>query len=297
MSSTQLPQSYEEMLAAKALIFPPSTFERGRAFQPRADDVIVTPWSKSGTTWIQQIAQSLRSGGDMGFDDISRISPWIEVADALGLDLDADQPWTPRVFKSHFSYTDVPKGARYIVSFREPQAVMISYYRFYEGWMFEPGRVTLDEYVGGHLQRERGKDYWTHMESWWAQRDAEHVLLLSYELMREDAAHTIAKIADFIGVEADDQMLDLAAEQSSRQFMLEHGDRFNDLLHRDRATAVGALPAGAGASKVTDGKFDPALYELTPNLIAGMERNWAESMGAKFGLNSYGDVVEQLRSM
>ena len=42
------------------------------------------------TTWIQQIVHMLRSGGDMDFDDISRVSPWIEVAFALGGDLDAE---------------------------------------------------------------------------------------------------------------------------------------------------------------------------------------------------------------
>ena len=295
MSATRYPQSFDEMVAAKNLIFPPTTFERGKAFRPRADDVIITPWSKSGTTWLQQIVHGLRSGGDMDFDDISRISPWIEVADALGIDLDAEQGWLPRAFKSHYSYVDVPKGARYIVSFREPRPVMISYYRFYEGWLFEPGTVTMDEYLAGHLNRARGKDYWTHMESWWRRRDTDNVLLLSYELMKEDLRPTVSKVADFIGVDADSDLIDLVTRQSSLEFMLEHGDRFDDLLHRERATAVGALPPGAGSTKVSDGHYDPARYELSPETIASMETNWSETMGASFGLNSYDEVVDQLR--
>ncbi|MDH3459112.1 MAG: sulfotransferase domain-containing protein [Gemmatimonadota bacterium] len=283
------------MIAAKALIFPPSTFESGRAFQPEPDDVIISPWSKSGTTWLQQIVHGLRSGGDMDFDDISRISPWIEVADALGLDLNADQGWRPRAFKSHFSYIDVPKGARYIVSFREPRSVMISYYRFYEGWMFEPGSVTIEEYVAFHLNRERGKDYWTHIESWWRQRDAANVLLLSYEVMKEDLRPTVARVADFLEIDADPSLIDLVTKQSSLQFMLEHGDRFNDLLHRERATAVGALPPGAGASKVTAGVADPTRYQLSPQTLAAIDANWAETMGASFGITSYDQVVEALR--
>lgn len=296
MSATRLSRSYEEMLAAKQLIFPPSTFERGKAFQPRPDDVIITPWSKSGTTWLQQIVQSLRSGGDMGFDDISRISPWIEVADALGVDLDADQGWKPRTFKSHYSAIAVPKGARYLVSFREPRSVMVSYYRFYEGWLFEPGTVTIDEYVGGHQDRERGKDYWTHIESWWGQRDADDVLLLSYELMKEDHRPAVAAIAGFLEIDADEDLIDLATEQSTLEFMLEHGDRFNDLLHRRRATEVGALPPGAGATKVTDGVFDPARYLLSPETVAAMDQNWHETMGTTFGLHSYDELVDAMRS-
>ena len=91
MPTDRLPHSYQEMVEAKNLIFPPVTFQRGKDFVPRSSDVIITPWSKSGTTWLQQIVHSLRSAGDMSFDDISRVSPWIEVADALRIDLDRDQ--------------------------------------------------------------------------------------------------------------------------------------------------------------------------------------------------------------
>lgn len=295
MPADRYPRSFDEMIAAKNLIFPPSTFERGKEFKPRTDDTIITPWSKSGTTWLQQIAHGLRSGGDMDFDDISRLSPWIEVADALGIDLDAEQGWWPRAFKSHYSYNAVPKGARYIVSFREPHSTLVSYYRFYEGWMFEPGTVTLDEYLAPHLDRARGKDYWTHMESWWSQRDAENVLLLSYELMQEDIRPTVVRVAEFIGVDADDDLVDLVVHQSSRDFMLEHGDRFDDLLHRQRSDAVGALPLGAGSTKVTAASDEPSRYVLSPDVLAAMERNWAETMDASFGLSTYAEVVDALR--
>jgi len=295
MPETRLPHSYDEMMAARRLIFPPSTFARGKDFQPRPGDVIITPWSKSGTTWIQQIVHGLRSGGDMDFDDISRISPWIEVADALGIDLDADQGWWPRAFKSHYSYIDVPKGARYIVSFREPRSVMVSYYRFHEGSLFEPGTVTMAEYLAGYLKRERGKDYWTHMESWWSQRDSDDVLLLSFELMQEDLRPAVGKVADFIGIDADADLVDLVTKQSSREFMLEHGDRFDDLLHRERAAAVGAPAAYASGSKITDGNFDPARYELTPDILLAMEANWRDTMEVGFGLSSYEELVERQR--
>ena len=42
----------------------------GRAFRPSATDVIISPFAKCGTTWLQQIVHSLRTGGDLDFDDI-----------------------------------------------------------------------------------------------------------------------------------------------------------------------------------------------------------------------------------
>ena len=70
-------------------IFTPEGLGHGLAFKPRPSDVIITPFGKCGTTWLQQMVHSLRSGGDLDFDDISRVVPWIETAYGLGLDLDA----------------------------------------------------------------------------------------------------------------------------------------------------------------------------------------------------------------
>ena len=84
------------MIEAKNLLFPPITFERGKSFQPRPSDVIITPWSKSGTTWLQQIVHSLRTDGDMDFDDISRVVPWVEASTDLEIDLEGEQRAEPR---------------------------------------------------------------------------------------------------------------------------------------------------------------------------------------------------------
>lgn len=296
MPTDRLPQSFDEMIAAKNMIFPPISFELGKSFVPEPTDVIITPWSKSGTTWLQQIVHGLRSEGDMTFDDISRISPWLEVADALGVDLTSEQGWRPRAFKSHYSYNAVPKGCRYIVSFREPRSAMVSYYRFYEGWLFEPGTVTMEEYLAPHLDLGRGKDYWNHIQSWWAQRENPEVLLLSYELMQENPRGTVIQVAEFLEMDVSRDLIDLVTRQSSREFMLEHSDKFNDRMHRDRGDAVGALPPGSGSTKVSSAEFDRSRYELSPTILARMEENWTETMGKAFGFQSYEDVTDRLRA-
>jgi hypothetical protein len=101
--------------------------ERGGSFIPRADDVIISPFGKCGTTWLQQIFHTLRTGGDTDYDDISRVVPWIETSPGLGLDLDAEQKANPRGFKSHLDFEDVPGGGRYIVSFRDPCDAPVSF--------------------------------------------------------------------------------------------------------------------------------------------------------------------------
>ena len=71
------------------------------------------------TMGMCQIMHSLRSRGDMSFEEISNTIPCIEVAHDIGItDLQADQGYRPRCFKTHFWYPDCPKGGRYIVVVR-----------------------------------------------------------------------------------------------------------------------------------------------------------------------------------
>ena len=85
-------------------------FKAGLALELRPTDVVIATYAKSGTTWMQQIVQSLRTRGDMDFDDISRVIPFIEVSYSLGIDLAADQVAEPRAFKCHLPWDLVPKG-------------------------------------------------------------------------------------------------------------------------------------------------------------------------------------------
>ena len=82
------------------------------AFRPRATDVVISPFAKAGTTWMQQIVHGLKTGGDMTFDEITAVVPWIELAHEMGLDLNGDQEGGFRAFKSHLGWADVPKGCR-----------------------------------------------------------------------------------------------------------------------------------------------------------------------------------------
>ena len=290
--------SMTEMRAVMEPLLTPEGIGKGLAFQPRPDDVIIAPYGKSGTTWLQQIVHGLRTGGDMDFDDISRVVPWIETAADLGLDLEAEQRALPRAFKSHLSYDAVPKGCRYIVSLRDPKDAAVSLYRFFENWFFEPGTITLDEFVRARVfpdgtSNPEGSDYWSHFISWWEQKDNPNVLLLAYENMQKDPVKTITRIADFIGVPLSSDLLAVVKEQSSIEFMLAHKDRFDDYLMRKRSEEVAGLPPGDSA-KVRSGKVDSHKVEMGEELIAELDAIWARTIATELELPSYAAVVEAL---
>ncbi|MDA0979612.1 MAG: sulfotransferase domain-containing protein, partial [Proteobacteria bacterium] len=216
----------------------------------RPDDVVITPFSKSGTTWLQQIFHQLRTGGDMDFDDISRVVPWIEMAPMEGIDLNEEQRATPRGFKSHEPYDRLPPGGRYINSVRHPADVAWSLYKFMEGWFLEPGALTPDEFVQSNFLAN--DNYFDHFLSYWQVRHQENVLILSYEGMLEDPAGTIERVANFCGIPLDEALFQRVLERSSIDYMLQYKDRFDDAILR-AITEEEILPPGSDSAKVRQG--------------------------------------------
>ena len=110
----------QRMLRVQTTFLTKESVKKGAAFRPQPKDVIISTASKSGTTWVQQICHSLRSRGDMDFDEIGTVVPCLEMAHDSGYeDLQKPQPYAPRMFKTHFAYDLCPKEAgKYIVVIR-----------------------------------------------------------------------------------------------------------------------------------------------------------------------------------
>ncbi len=267
-----------------------------RSYRPRPTDIVISPYSKCGATWLQQMFHTLRTGGDMDFDDISRVVPWIETASMLGLDLEAPQRAEPRGFKSHLAYHHMPMGAHYIVCFRDPKDALVSLHRFMEGWFLEPGAVTIGDFSRTWLKGSaEGSNYWQHLVSWWEQRDNPNVLLLSYEQMIANPAAAIRKVAAFCGVALDDALLALTLEHTSLAFMLHHKDRFDDAMLRKLSERLCNLPPGSDSAKVRDGVVGGHRHVLPDDVAAKLDAAWAGTVMPITGHADYASLVADLR--
>jgi hypothetical protein len=272
-------------------LFSAEGYETGLALKLRPTDVVITPFGKSGTTWTQQIVHTLRTRGDMDFDDISRVVPWIETSISLGLDLDAEQRANPRAFKSHLSADLVPKGGRYINVVRDFGDAAVSMYKFNEGWFLEPGCVPIDEFVEAQMMRDDG--YFKHLLSWWPRRNDHDVLFLAYELMQRNSSETIKRIAEFINIDLDEKLLALTLEHSSLPFMLAHKDRFDDALMRTKSEKVSNLPTGSDSAKVREGKIGSRTV-LSKKTLARIDETWKEQITPVLGFSNYDEMLAEL---
>jgi hypothetical protein len=275
---------------------PQDWIEGVTSYRPRPSDVIITPFGKCGTTWLQQTFHTLRTGGDMDFDDISRVVPWIETARTLGLDINAEQRALPRGFKSHLGYDAMPKGAKYVVSLRNPKDAVVSMHRFMEGWFLEPDAVSVAEFAQGWLTSQPGRpNYWSHLLSWWEQRDNPDVLLLSYEHMTAEPEANVRRLAAFCGLPLSDELLRLTLANSSIGFMLQHKDRFDDAMMRKMSEEKCGLPPGSDSSKVAKGGVGGHKALLPAEIDAAVDAAWAEHVAPKTGFADYAALEAALR--
>lgn len=73
-------------------------------YKGRPGDVIITGPMKSGTTWVENILHQIRTKGDDSFERHHDLIWYIQNPKKPAFDLNADQKWTPRLFKTHQLY-------------------------------------------------------------------------------------------------------------------------------------------------------------------------------------------------
>jgi hypothetical protein len=230
----------------------------------------------------------------MNFDDMSLVIPFIETAHYIGLDLTAPQTGGFQAFKSHVSWTKIPKGGRYIVSFRDPKDALVSYYNFVNGYNWQTNSVSMTEFARAFYLKYQDDDwdksYWGHLVSWWEQRHHPNVLLLSYEGIQADLPATVETIAHFLGIELDQDLLNLVLKQASFEFMLAHKSKFLDQLFQEVSAKRGFYPPSETLVKVKTGRVGDHRTELPAEIGAEMDAIWRETVEPRTGLASYQDL-------
>ncbi len=289
-SLAEMGEVLERMFVSDANLEPcaPYTVRRG--------DVIITPYGKCGTTMMQQMFHQLRTahrGGDMAFDDISRVVPWIETAPQLGIDINAEQVAEPRGFKSHLAYEDLPPGARYVITLRDPKEAFVSMYHFFSGWIFEPGSISLSEFLPVWTRRDGGRKLChEHLISWWARRGEADTLVMDYRSVLADKRAAIRRLADFCDLPMTEPVIDMVEERTSRAFMMEHKAPFEDAMMRAMSEHRGGLPSNSDSAKIR--ASDAERGGITPEMDAELDALWEEIVTPATGHADYASLAAAL---
>ncbi|CAB4024148.1 sulfotransferase domain-containing [Paramuricea clavata] len=271
--------------------------QKALSYVPRSSDVIVATPAKCGTTWMQQIMHQLRSGGNMTFTDIDEVVPWIDLAYDVGQDLDAEHKYQPRCFKTHASYDVCPKGGKYIVVYREPCASFYSAFNFFEGVYFQPGEITLDEYVKYRISpnKRMHQNYFHHLLSWWPKRNDPNVLFLLYEDMLDDLESAVRAVASFMCIE-DEASIANAVKMSTFDFMKQSRDKFaSNLLSSYRNKALG-IPEGVRLQRVATGSATKGREMMDEGTKQAVQIMWNETVTKETGFQDYSEFREALKT-
>lgn len=261
-----------------------------RPYEAQSGDVFITSWAKSGTTMMQQMFHQMRvlaqnggaSGGDMGFDDISRVVPWDDTAYMLDFDMTAAQVAAPRGFKSHREYERLPADGRYVVTLRDPKETYVSFYRFFNGWHFERDVLGMEEFMPMWMSGGPGGcDYMTHLLSWYARRHEADSLVMTYKWAVKNRAEALRRLAALCEAELTPAIEALVLERTTREFMSAHEHRFDDKMVCEVLEQRCGVSASSDSTKVQKaGSSADALPQVIADQIDAM---WAERIAPVTG--------------
>jgi hypothetical protein len=243
----------------------------GRGIAVRHDDTFVCSYPRSGNTWTRfLIANILYPDQQVSFANIERMVP---DADAQSSRYMKRAP-SPRVIKSHQYFDHRYPKVIYIV--RDPRDVVLSYYDFSRKARKTADDYPIENYVGdfvnGRLVSASWGTWGENVSTWVSARhNSPRFLLLRYEQLLADTEVELARVASFMGICPDRQLIQCAVERSSagrmRQFEKKEGSTWVSTKNKRTDIAfVGTAISGKWKSKL------PAAA------IAEIESAWGDLM-------------------
>lgn len=207
----------------------------------REDDIVISTYAKSGTTWLQQIVAQLLFPAQEDME-VAEMSPWMDVrVPPKEVKLPAVEAQTHRRFiKTHLPVDALvfSPQAKYIYIGRDGRDVVWSMYNhhanandlWYEALNDTPGRVgppiekPVDD-VGQYFREWLADDgypwwpFWENVRTWWAIRDLPNVLFLHFADLKADMPGEIRRVAEFLDITIDEEKWPQMLEYCSFDYM------------------------------------------------------------------------------
>lgn len=213
----------------------------------RSDDIVISTYAKSGTTWVQQILAQLLFNGKEGME-VAEMSPWVDLRiPPKEVKLPILEAQTHRRFmKTHLPVDAlvISEKAKYIYIGRDGRDVLWSFYNhhcaankaWYEAINETPGRVgppiepptsSVTQYYRDWLEKDGYPiwPFWENVRSWWQIRHLPNVFLLHFENLKKDMAGEIRRVAEFIDTPIDESKWESILEHCSFDYMKKNASK------------------------------------------------------------------------
>lgn len=210
-------------------------------FKFRDDDIIISTYAKSGTTWMQQIISQLIFNGKKGIE-VAEMSPWIDLrVPPKQVKIPAVEAQEHRRFiKTHLPVDALvfsPK-AKYLYIGRDGRDVLWSLYNhhvtandtWYGALNDTPGLVgpkigkpleSIVDYYHEWLDKD-GYPWWSMWEnvnSWWEIKDLPNVMFVHFAKLKDDMPGEIRTVASFLNIPIDESKWNDILQHCSFDYM------------------------------------------------------------------------------
>jgi aryl sulfotransferase len=196
-------------------------------FKFRDDDIVISTYAKSGTTWMQQIVGQMLLGPDPELA-VAELSPWLDLRvppKAVKLPVVEAQQGR-RFLKTHLPVAALvfSPRAKYIYIGRDARDVVWSFYNHHananEMWYSllndTPGRVgppiakppgDVRQYWHEWLDGDGYPfwSFWDNVRTWWQIRKLPNVLFVHFANLKRDMPGEMRRIAKFLEIPIDEQ--------------------------------------------------------------------------------------------
>lgn len=270
------------------------------AFAPGLTDIIVASPPKCGTTWLVHICHQIRTRGSRPdfVEQVPDVATWIEYSKKL-FNIDPNtvvQSATPRIFFTHLSYADVPKGGKLIYCFRDQMDALYSFYIFINTMAALNDRVSLHVFAQYFQTLQWTRKHLQDLVVWWEHRNDSNVLLLFYEDLREDHHGCVRRVAQFMGMDCAKDAIDSVVRATTHAEMVRQHSKFDmHSLTIANAKALGEeLPREfCGGVRKNGGKSGDGA-KLPAEVKQAILNEWREIVTAKLGFRNLDDMRQAL---
>eukprot|EP00897_Mesotaenium_endlicherianum_P010761 jgi/Mesen1/9713/ME000693S09270 len=245
--------------------------EKMAAVDVREDDIVVCTYPKAGTTWVLQIVRLLLQDPNT---PLNKAVAWFE-RDSVEV-LKALPTGSPRIIKTHFLNSQLPKGMKRVYVTRNPKDLAVSYFHHARGKEDFGFMGDWNDFFGLYVDGTtiEGGDWWNHTKD--AMLDVgkdENLLFLWYEDMKKDPVAAVTAIAKFLNLERSEEFLEAVAQGSSLESMKSDANANVEWSKARKGESAHLREGAAGGWRKM---FTPAQERL-------LEQKWAQPC-AEFGV-------------